>query len=159
MVKLLDSLDTLRQDCPGSTEEPSAGILRRGADCLVPGQGDAGRIQRKHHSSPTTTVLASSGPGETHPSPLRSQRERHLNVGQGGSPVPDPSAKPHSVPTSRGLGASEWSSWLALAFIVNQPCLLPYGLSPEAHSGSQSWFQKPLLPLPVGRPPAPSMVL
>lgn len=140
MDKLLGSLDTLRWDRPGST-----GILPRGANWLVPGQGDAGRIQRKRHSSPTTTVLASAGPGET---PTGSQRERHLNVGQGGSPVPDPSATPHSVPTHHGLGASKWSSRLALAFIVNQLCLLPYGLSPEAHSGGRGWFRKP--------PPAPA---
>lgn len=104
---------------------------RRG---LVLGQGDAGRIQRNYHCSPTTTVLASVGPAET---PRRSQRERRrLNVGQGGSPVPALLAKLHSFPTDHGLEAWKWDSWLSLAFITNWLCLLPNGQSPEAHSGS-----------------------
>lgn len=72
---------------------------RRG---LVLGHGDVGRIQRKYHCSPATILLAPVGPAET---PRRSQRERHLNVGQGGSPVPALLAKLHSFPTDHGLEA------------------------------------------------------
>lgn len=97
-------------------------------------------MHKKYHFSPITTIPASEGPGET---PTRSQRERHLNVGQGGSPVPAPLARPHSAPTDQGLGAKKWSSWLSLAFITYRLCLLPHGLIPEAHSRSRSWFQKP----------------
>lgn len=61
MDQLLGSLDTLRWDRPGSTEDPPP----RSGLAGLPGQGDAGRIQRKCHSSPTTTVLASAAPGET----------------------------------------------------------------------------------------------
>lgn len=61
MEELLVSVGTLRWARPGSPGESSTEEL----DGRVPGQGDAGRIRRKYHSSPTTTVLASAGPGET----------------------------------------------------------------------------------------------
>lgn len=141
MDKLLGSLDTLLWDRPGSTEDPP------------PRSGLAGpgprRCWKDTEEMPLLTHHYRPGVCRAWRDPTGSQRERHLNVGQGGSPVPDPSATPHSVPTCHGLGASKWSSWLAWAFIVNQLCLPPYGLSPEAHSGSQGWFRKP--------PPAPCL--
>lgn len=65
-----------------------------------------------------THVTNPASEGLEGPPPLmRSQGEQHLNVEEGGSPAPAPSARPHFTPMDHGL--ETWSSQLSLAFRAN----------------------------------------
>lgn len=64
-------------------------------------------IERRSHFLPTTTAQASEGlerPSPTTATHARSQRERHLNVEQGGSPGPAPWAEPILPSLTMGRG-------------------------------------------------------
>lgn len=96
MDKLLGSLDTLRWDRPGSTEESST----EEQTGWSPGPR---RCWKDTEEMPLLTHRYRPGVCRPWRDPTRKQRERHLNVGQGGRAL-SLTHRPHLTPSPPAMG-------------------------------------------------------